>query len=92
MRHQIAAAEAATAAGVWVTYEPATERLATDGFGLEKYACYTGRPYHVGDLFASPSQRSALVETVIHAHPGVTTVVSAPHFYVDHLDTAHLNA
>lgn len=82
----------AVTAGLQVTYEPATERLATAGYGLEKYPCYGGvNPYDLGELFEDPGSRSRLVERVVSAHPDVVTTVTAPHFYVAGLDTAHLN-
>ena len=51
-RHQAAAAAAAVEAGLRVYWEPAAERLADEGFGLDKLPLCTGRrPLDLGRCF-----------------------------------------
>lgn len=90
-RHQGGAAEAARHAGVAVYWEPATERLAAVGYGLDKYPTWGGEPYDLDALAISPKDRGALVELVLSAHPDSVTHVTAPHFYVTDARSAHLN-
>lgn len=90
-RHQSGAADAARRAGVAVYWEPATERLASEGCGLEKYPTWGGQPYDLDVLAVSAKERGSLVELVLAAHPESVTHVTAPHFYVTGPRSAHLN-
>ncbi|WP_231750689.1 alkyl sulfatase C-terminal domain-containing protein [Mycobacterium sp. NAZ190054] len=58
-RHQAAAATAAVEAGLRVYWEPAAERLAAEGFGLDKLPLCTGRPYGINALAEDQSARRA---------------------------------
>jgi hypothetical protein len=49
-RHQVAAAAAAVDAGLDVYWEPAAERLAEAGFGLDKFPLWNGQPYGIDGL------------------------------------------
>ena len=90
-RHQSDAAAAAMDSQLDVYWEPATERLTTVGYGLEKYPLWSGAPYSIDDLVTDASRRRKLVEDTIAAHPVGVTHVTAPHFYVANDRTAHLN-
>lgn len=90
-RHQVAAAAAAVDAGLDVYWEPATERLAEAGFGLDKFPLWNGQPYGIDSLSANQAARAALVDLTIEKHPALVTHVTAPHFYVTDERTAHLN-
>lgn len=90
-RHQAAAAAAAVDAGLRVYWEPAAERLAEDGFGLDKFPLWTGQPYDIDDLSADQAARAALVGLTIEKHPERVTHVTSPHFYVNDERTARLN-
>lgn len=90
-RHQVAAAAAAVDAGLDVYWEPAAERLAEAGFGLEKFPLWNGQPYSIDNLSANQAARAALVDLTIEKHPALVTHVTAPHFYVTDERTAHLN-
>lgn len=90
-RHQAAAAAAAVDAGLRVYWEPAAERLAEDGFGLDKFPLWTGQPYAIDDLSADQAARGALVGLTIEKHPERVTHVTSPHFYVIDERTARLN-
>ncbi|SIN53610.1 Uncharacterised protein [Mycobacteroides abscessus subsp. abscessus] len=90
-RYQTAAAAAAVDAGVHVYWEPAAERLAAGGFGLDKFPLWTGQPYEVDLLSADQAARAALVDLTVEKHPALTTHVTAPHFYVTDERTARLN-
>lgn len=80
-KHQLAASEAARAAGLDVLYDPRTERLAYPGYGLEKIPGYTGAPYPLDVLARSPEAREKLVDAVVTAHPDLTTIVTPPAFF-----------
>lgn len=80
-KHQVAAAEAARAAGLDVLYDPRTERLAHPGYGLEKIPGYTGTPYTLDVLARSPEARATLVDSVVATHPDLTTLVTPPAFF-----------
>lgn len=90
-RHQGAAAAAAVEAGLQVYWEPAAERLAEAGFGLDKLPLWTGQPYHIDHLSADQAARAALVALTVEKHPALVTHVTAPHFYVTDERTARLN-
>jgi hypothetical protein len=90
-QHQSDAAAAAMDSQLDVYWEPATERLTTVGYGLEKYPLWSGAPYSIDDLVTDASRRRKLVEDTIAAHPVGVTHVTAPHFYVANDRTAHLN-
>lgn len=90
-RHQHDAAAAAVEAGLDVYWEPAAERLAAPGFGLEKFPLWRGQPYDTNDLAGNLTARAELVALTIDKHPVVTTHVTAPHFYVTNERTARLN-
>lgn len=90
-RHQVAAAAAAVDAGLDVYWEPAAERLAEAGFGLDKFPLWNGQPYGIDSLSANQAARAALVDLTIEKHPALVTHVTAPHFYVTDERTAHLN-
>ena len=90
-RHQSDAAAAAMDAELDVYWEPATERLTTVGYGLEKYPLWLGVPYNIDVLATDASRRHKLVQDTIAAHPVGVTHVTAPHFYVANDRTAHLN-
>lgn len=90
-RHQVAAAAAAVDAGLDVYWEPAAERLAEAGFGLDKFPLWNGQPYGIDSLSANQTARAALVDLTIEKHPALVTHVTAPHFYVTDERTAHLN-
>lgn len=90
-RHQVAAAAAAVDAGLDVYWEPAAERLAEAGFGLDKFPLWNGQPYGIDNLSANQAARAALVDLTIEKHPAPVTHVTAPHFYVTDERTAHLN-
>jgi len=90
-RHQEGAAEAAKEAGSNVFYETATERLASPGYGLEKYPMFVAQPYLIDRLASSLTDRAELVERVLHVHPDYVTHATAPHFYVDSERVARLN-
>ncbi|MBN7498299.1 hypothetical protein [Mycobacteroides abscessus] len=90
-RYQTAAAAAAVDAGVHVYWEPAAERLAADGFGLDKFPLWTGQPYEVDHLSADQAARAGLVDLTVEKHPALTTHITAPHFYVTDERTARLN-
>ncbi len=90
-KHQTAAAEAAVEAGVSVTYDPRTERLALPGYGMEKIPGHRGDPYDLAVLAAHPEQRQRLVNEVVDAHPDVATVITPPSFFVAEPRTAFLN-
>ncbi|OFJ54559.1 hypothetical protein [Mycolicibacterium grossiae] len=90
-RHQGAAAAAAIEAGLQVYWEPAAERLAEAGFGLDKLPLWTGQPYHIDHLSADQAARAALVALTVEKHPALVTHVTAPHFYVTDERTARLN-
>ena len=59
-RHQSGAADAARRAGIAVYWEPATERLASEGYGLEKYPTWGGHPYDLDMLAVSAKERGSL--------------------------------
>ena len=90
-RHQVAAAAAAVDAGLDVYWEPAAERLAEAGFGLDKFPLWNGQPYGIDSLSANQAARAALVDLTIEKHPAMVTHVTAPHFYVTDERTAHRN-
>ncbi len=90
-RHQVAAAAAAVDAGLDVYWEPAAERLAEAGFGLDKFPLWNGQPYGIDSLSANQTARAALVDLTIEKHPALVTHVTAPHFYVTDERTAHLH-
>lgn len=90
-RHQVAAAAAAVDAGLDVYWEPAAERLAEAGFGLDKFPLWNGQPYGIDSLSANQAARAALVDLTIQKHPALVTHVTAPHFYITDERTAHLN-
>lgn len=85
------AAEAATAAGVDVLWDPATQLLAYEGFGLEKFPMWRGQRYDPARLATSLPARSDLVDLTLATHPEGVTYLTAPHFYVDSDRSAHLN-
>lgn len=76
-RHQVAAAAAAVDAGLDVYWEPAAERLAEAGFGLEKFPLWNGQPYSIDNLSANQAARAALVDLTIEKHPALVTHVTA---------------
>lgn len=90
-RHQTAAAAAAVEAGVQVYWEPAAERLAEAGFGIDKLPLWIGHPYNIDDLSSDQKARAALVDLTVEKHPALVTYVTAPHFYVTDERTARLN-
>ena len=90
-RVQRGAADAAREAGVNVFYDPATERLASEGYGLERFPAYGGRPYSIEALAADSGARSALVHHILGCHPDFATHITPPHFYVSDPRTAQLN-
>jgi hypothetical protein len=90
-RHQHDAAAAAADAGLDVYWELAAERLATAGYGLDKYPLWAGSPYDIDALSTDAKQRQRLIDKALDAHPSVVTHVTAPHFYVTNDRTAHLN-
>jgi hypothetical protein len=90
-RHQGAAAAAAVDAGLQVYWEPAAERLAEEGFGLDKFPLWTGQPYDIDNLSADQAARATLVGLTVEKHPSLVTHVTAPHFYVTDERTARLN-
>lgn len=90
-RYQSDAAAAAMDAELDVYWEPATERLTTAGYGLEKYPLWSGAPYSIDLLATDASRRHKLVEDTIATHPTEVTHVTAPHFYVANDRAAHLN-
>jgi len=90
-RHQTAAAAAAVEAGLRVYWEPAAERLADVGFGLDKLPLWTGQPYDIDDLAEDQAARAALVGLTVEKHPALVTHITAPHFYVTDERTARLN-
>jgi hypothetical protein len=65
-----------------VYWEPAAERLADKGFGLDKLPLWTGQPYDTDDPSGDQSVRAALVGLTVEKHPALVTHVTAPHFYV----------
>ncbi len=90
-RHQAAAAVAALDAGLRVYWEPAAERLADEGFGLDKFPLWTGQPYDIDHLSGDQAARAALVGLTVEKHPALVTHVTSPHFYVTDERTARLN-
>lgn len=90
-RHQGAAAAAAVEAGLQVFWEPAAERLADEGFGLDKFPLWSGQPYDIDRLSGDQAARAALVGLTVEKHPALVTHVTAPHFYVTDERTARLN-
>jgi hypothetical protein len=90
-KHQVPAAEAAVDAGIAVTYDPRSERLAFPGYGLEKIPGYVGAPYDLAVLAAKPDRREDLVAAVVEAHPDITTFVTPPSFFVEDARVALLN-
>lgn len=90
-RHQVHAAEAARDQGLWVFYEPSTERLSERGYGQEAFPTWAGAPYEIDVLAADLRAREALVQRTIEAHPDGVTHVTSPQFYVDNERTARLN-
>ncbi|HUU96292.1 MAG TPA: hypothetical protein VM487_11175 [Phycisphaerae bacterium] len=68
-RYQAAAAAAAIDAGLQVYWEPAVERLAEEGFGLDKFPLWTGQPYNIDNLSADQAARAALVGLTVEKHP-----------------------
>lgn len=88
---QIGAAEAARAAGVAVLFDPRTERLAHSGATLDGIPGYTGTPYDLDALARSLTARQTLVDTVLAAHPDLTTVVTPPFFFAGTERVAQLN-
>jgi hypothetical protein len=90
-RHQHDAAAATIDAGLAVYWEPAAERLATPGFGLEKFPLWNGQPYDTDALSGDAAGRAALVGRTVDKHPSVVTHITAPHFYVTNERTARLN-
>ena len=72
-------------------WEPAAERLAEAGFGLDKFPLWNGQPYGIDSLSANQAARAALVDLTIEKHPALVTHVTAPHFYITDERTAHLN-
>lgn len=91
-RHQQAAAEAAIAAGVSVFYNPATERLAAPGYAMPEAPFYAHAPYDVDLLASDAAARARLIDLVIEGHPTFTTAITPPHFYVNSMRSANLNA
>ncbi|MFJ6003953.1 hypothetical protein [Arthrobacter sp. NPDC092385] len=89
--HQNAVAEAAREAGIPVTFDPRTERLASPGYALEKIPGFTGTPYNLSALAADPDARAKLVSAVLEAHPAAATLVTPPSFFVASPETALLN-
>ncbi|WP_344035334.1 hypothetical protein, partial [Mycolicibacterium poriferae] len=77
--------------GLQVYWEPAAERLADEGFGLDKLPLWTGQPYDIDNLSADQAARAALVDLTVEKHPVLVTHVTAPHFYVTDERTARLN-
>jgi hypothetical protein len=90
-RRQQDAAAAAIDAGLHVYWEPATERLTTTGYGLDKYPLWIGSPYDTEGLSTDARRRQRLVEATLDAHPSAVTHLTAPHFYVTNDRAAHLN-
>lgn len=90
-RHQAGAAAAAIEAGLHVYWEPAAERLAHEGFGLEKLPLWSGQPYDINRLSADHAARAALVDLALEKSPSPVTHITAPHFYVTDERTARLN-
>lgn len=90
-RHQNDAAAAAVDAGLDVYWEAAVERLATPGFGLEKFPLWNGHPYDTDVLCRDPAARAELIGRTVDKHPSIVTHVTAPHFYVTDERTARLN-
>ncbi|GAB4927316.1 hypothetical protein BJP78_24870 [Mycobacterium avium subsp. hominissuis] len=90
-RHQHDAAAAAVDAGLAVYWEPAAERLATPGFGLEKFPLWNGQPYDTDALSRDAAARAELIGRTLDKHPSIVTHVTAPHFYVTSERTARLN-
>lgn len=88
---QNAAAEVAKDAGVQVMLDPATDKLASAGFGLEKFPCYAGSPYDIDTLARVQDARRELVERVLEIQPDAVTRLIAPHFHVADQRTANLN-
>lgn len=90
-RYQHDAAAAAVDARLHVFWEPAAERLAAPGFGLEKFPLWAGTPYDTDMLSHDLAARAALVGLTVDKHPPLVTHVTAPHFYVINERTARLN-
>ncbi|MFV1365891.1 hypothetical protein AAHH97_21015 [Mycolicibacterium elephantis] len=90
-RYQADAAAAAVEAGLHVFWEPATERLAAEGYGLDRYPLWAGKPYDIDTLATRDVDRRVLVERTIERHPQGTTHFTPPHFYVTNDRSAHLN-
>lgn len=92
-RHQTAAAEAARDAGADVLFDPRTERLEHPDPKDEtrKVPGWTGVPHSVDALVQDASARSALVGTVLDAHPDVATIITPPSFFVGDMRTGRLN-
>lgn len=88
---QTGAAEAARDAGLEVLFDPATEKLADTGFGLETLPCWAGAPYDVERLVIDPDGRQGLVDRVVEVHPAKATIVTPPHFLVRDERSANLN-
>lgn len=86
------AAEAAASAGLDVLWDPATELLSYEGFGLDKFPMWCGERYDLDRLVTSLPTRSALVERTIRTHPVGVTHLTAPHFNVHDARSAALNA
>lgn len=84
-------AEAAAASGVDVFWDPATELLSYEGYGLEKFPMWGGQRYDVAQLATSLPARGAFVEQTIATHPEGVTHLTAPHFYVSSPRSAALN-
>jgi len=91
-RHQQGAAEAAQAAGLGVYLNPATERLVVPGYDMPDAPYFAGAPYDVAKLAADPATRARLIDAVIGWHPGFTTAITPPHFFVGSPGAASLNA
>ncbi|WP_432758303.1 hypothetical protein [Mycobacterium canetti] len=90
-RHQHDAAAAAVDAGLDVYWEPAAERLAAPGFGLDKFPLWNGQPYDTDALTRDAAARAELVGRTLDKHPSIVTHVTAPHFYLTNERTARLN-
>lgn len=78
-------------AGARVYWEPAAERLADEGFGLDKLPLWAGQPYGIDALAEDQAARAALVDLTVEKHPAPVTHITAPHFYVTGERTARLN-
>lgn len=85
------AVEAAAAGGVDVFWDPGTELLSYEGYGLEKFPMWSGAPYDLPQLATSLPARAELVDRTIATHPEGVTRVTAPHFFVNSPRSAALN-